>query len=335
MTLISPPLLVFLLASVSIAGLLWTLVLPVADGINRRKRRIAFAAGVAQSNVRQAGGKKTDSARRRREIEQTLREIEARRSEVEGRRRKTTLKNRLREAGLSLTPRGYIAITALCVPAFALLFIPLLPIWTLAAMGFGAAFGLVLPHAVVSHLRKRRLNRFATDFPDVLDIMVRGVRAGRPLGDCLAIVATDSAEPIRGEFRKAVEDSAIGLPVDEVIQRLADRVPLQEVNFVAIVVTIQARTGGSLTEALANLSTVLRGRKQLRAKVKALSAEAKSSAAIIGSLPICVAGLMQFTTPDYIALLYTTTIGQIVLACSALWMGTGILVMRQMINFDM
>ncbi|MCA1777464.1 MAG: type II secretion system F family protein [Loktanella sp.] len=167
------------------------------------------------------------------------------------------------------------------------------------------------------------------------DVIVRGVRAGRPLADCLTVIAADSEEPIRGEFRQVVEDQSVGLPLQEAVDRLAQRVPLQEVGFLAIVVAIQSRAGGSLTEALGNLSTVLRGRRQLHAKVKAMSAEAKTSAGIIGSLPVIVAGLVQLTSPEYLAVLYQTNLGLIVIGICLLWMSIGVFVMRQMINFDM
>ena len=166
-------------------------------------------------------------------------------------------------------------------------------------------------------------------------MIVRGVRAGRPLVDCLAIVANDTEDPIRSEFRLVVEDQSVGITLQEAVDRLAERVPLQEVGFLATVITIQSRAGGSLTEALGNLSTVLRGRRQLQAKVKAMSAEAKTSAGIIGSLPVIVAGLVQLTSPEYLAVLYQTDLGLMVLAGCALWMSIGVFVMRQMINFDM
>jgi tight adherence protein B len=131
-----------------------------------------------------------------------------------------------------------------------------------------------------------------------------------------------------------VEDQTLGMPLADAVGRLPERIPLQEANFFAIVIAIQSRTGGSLSEALSNLSKVLRDRKKMGHKIRAMSAEAKSSAGIIGSLPIIVAVLVWFTSPDYIALLFTTLVGNVTLFCCAFWMFLGIMVMRKMINFD-
>ncbi len=165
-------------------------------------------------------------------------------------------------------------------------------------------------------------------------MFVRGVKAGLPLIDCLKVIAREAQEPVRSEFQAIVEDQTLGMPISDAVARFPERIPLAETNFFAIVITIQARTGGSLAEALSNLSKVLRDRRKMDAKIRAMSAEAKASAGIIGSLPIVVAILVYLTSPDYIMLLFQTTTGNIVLAGSALWMLMGIMVMRKMINFD-
>jgi tight adherence protein B len=202
------------------------------------------------------------------------------------------------------------------------------------AAAFGVAGGLLLPHLYVGFRRKRRLNRFTAEFPNAVDVIVRGVKSGLPLVDCLKINAAEAQEPVRSEFKAIVQDQTLGLPLDEAVQRLPERVPLAEANFFAIVIAIQSRTGGSLSEALGNLSKVLRERRKMKAKIKSMSSEAKASAAIIGSLPAIVAGLVYITSPDYISLLFTETVGNVVLVGSGLWMLMGCLVMRKMINFD-
>lgn len=326
-----PILLIFLLTSLAAAGLLFTLALPAFESRERRKRRMSLALG---DGGRVSPAAADSSSPRRKAIEKTLKQIEERQVALHGARSRPDLQRRLREAGMTWSLRVYwlVALAVACVAAIlavAAAGLPLLP-----ALGVGVAVGLLAPHLFVSFRRRRRLAKFAAGFPDAIDVIVRGVRSGRPLRDCLAIVAADSSEPIRSEFRLAVEDQSVGLTVDEAVDRLAVRVPLQEVNFLSIVISIQNRTGGSLTEALGNLSSVLRARRQLRAKVKALSAEAKTSAGIIGLLPVIVAGLVHLTSPDYLALLYETGAGLMVLGACALWMSIGILVMRQMINFD-
>jgi len=183
-------------------------------------------------------------------------------------------------------------------------------------------------------MRKRRQKKFLEDFPNAIDIVVRGVKAGLPLNDTLRTIAMESAEPVRSEFREVIEAQAFGLPIGEAIGRMYERVPLAEVNFLSTVVNIQAQSGGNLAEALSNLSRVLRERKRLNGKIQAMSQEAKASAAIIAALPLAVMILVYITTPSYISLLWQTELGQIMLAVSAFWMTSGVLVMRKMINFD-
>ncbi|MEM7206054.1 MAG: type II secretion system F family protein, partial [Planctomycetota bacterium] len=159
-------------------------------------------------------------------------------------------------------------------------------------------------------------------------------KTGLPLNDCLKIISEESAEPVRGEFVEIVEQQSVGVPLAKAFERMFDRMPLQEVNFFAIVIAIQQQTGGNLAEALENLSKVLRDRHRLDAKVQAFSAEAKTSALIVGSLPICVIVALSMLNPKYIMLLWTEEIGKMMIMCSAVWMLIGVLVMRKMINFD-
>jgi tight adherence protein B len=148
------------------------------------------------------------------------------------------------------------------------------------------------------------------------------------------VIATDSPEPIRTEFRNILETQSVGLPLGEACAKLFERMPLAEANFFAIVIAIQQKSGGNLSEALGNLSKVLRDRKKMKGKIKAMSTEATASAAIIGALPIAVMAVVYLTSPDYITLLWTDRRGQMMLAASAVWMSIGIFVMKKMINFD-
>ena len=147
------------------------------------------------------------------------------------------------------------------------------------------------------------------------------------------IIARESPQPVSGEFTELVEQQRVGVPLADCFDRMMVRVPLPEVRFFAIVISIQQQAGGNLSEALGNLSGVLRDRKRLQAKVRALSAEAKASAAVLGALPFVVMILVYITTPSYIALLWSTKFGQFLLAAAGFWMSCGILVMRKMINF--
>ena len=183
-------------------------------------------------------------------------------------------------------------------------------------------------------LKKRRENKFLNGFPDAVDVIVRGVKAGLPLLDCIKMIALEAPEPLKSEFRAILETQAIGMPLGEACGKLYERTPLPEANFFGIVVAIQQKAGGNLSEALGNLSRVLRDRKKMKAKIQAMSQEAKASAGIIGALPIAVMTLVYLTSPQYISLLFTTSIGNMMLAASAVWMATGVMVMKKMINFD-
>jgi tight adherence protein B len=149
----------------------------------------------------------------------------------------------------------------------------------------------------------------------------------------LKIIAAESQEPMKSEFQNLVDGQQMGVPLEQNLQKMYERMPLPEVNFFSIVLIIQQRTGGNLSEALGNLSGVLRSRKLLKAKINALSSEAKASAGIIGSLPFIVAILVYFVRPDYIMMLFTDKTGNLILLGSAVMMTAGIMVMRQMINF--
>jgi tight adherence protein B len=194
--------------------------------------------------------------------------------------------------------------------------------------------GFGFPAWMLSFLRKRRLKKFVDEFPNAVDIIIRGVKAGMPLGDCLRVIAAEAAEPVRSEFRQIVEAQAMGYTTGEAVDRIVERVPIPEASFFAIVINIQQKAGGNLAEALGNLSGVLRDRKKMKTKIKAVSSEAETSAYIIGSLPFFVSSIVWFTSPKYMEILWTTQTGEIALGGCALWMGIGVFIMKNMINFD-
>jgi tight adherence protein B len=201
-----------------------------------------------------------------------------------------------------------------------------------AGVGFAGAFGL--PRWLLSFRKKRRENKFLNNFPDAVDVIVRGIKAGLPLLDCLKMIAVESPEPMKSEFRAIIETQAIGMPLGDACAKLYDSMPVPEANFFGIVISIQQRSGGNLSETLGNLSRVLRDRKKMKAKIQAMSQEAKASAGIIGALPIAVMTLVWITSPNYISLLWTEPLGRLMLAASAMWMFCGVMVMKKMINFD-
>lgn len=322
-------LLVPLLATLAAGGLAYVFIFPLLSGEREAEKRIRDV-GMTDAVVRRAKRGGPDPAvTRRQQVEETLKELEARRRNA----RRPPLQVRLAQAGLDWSRQRFIVISAvLGVVAFLLAFIFRWPVYLALGLAFVAGFGL--PRWLLGWLKKRREQKFLREFPNAVDVIVRGVKSGLPLGDCIRIVASESQEPVRGEFRHVVETQALGIPLPDACARLFERVPLAETSFFAIVVAIQAKSGGNLSETLGNLSRVLRDRRKMQEKIQAMSMEAKASAAIIGSLPIAVMLLVYLTTPSYIALLWTEPLGRLMLAGSAFWMFTGIMVMRKMINFD-
>ena len=200
----------------------------------------------------------------------------------------------------------------------------------------GAAFvaGIGLPRFVLGFLTNGRNKKLMNQFADGIDIIVRGVKSGLPLTECLRIIAKESPAPLGPEFQLLTDNLQMGMSTERALQQFYKRVPLPEVNFFVIVLSIQAKAGGNLSEALGNLSAVIRSRKMMREKIKALSAEAKASAYIIGSLPFAVGFMVYLTTPSYIAELWESSGGHAVLFVGFCLYSIGITVMRKMISFD-
>jgi tight adherence protein B len=317
------------LAGLSIGVVVYLLVNPYFSGERRTDKRIQ---GVTESKTaRIALRAQADAVQnRKRQVSETLQELEAR----ERAREKITMRLRLQRAGLDMAPRAFWFASmagGVLLGAIVWLTAPNLPIIVPLLAAFVGIFGL--PRWILVRLTRRRQNKFIDEFANAIDVIVRGVKSGLPLPECLGIIARESPEPIAGEFSELVEQQRVGIPMQEAFERMMTRVPLAEVRFFAIVVAIQQQAGGNLSEVLGNLSGVLRDRKRLQAKVRALSAEAKASAAVLGALPFIVMVLVYITTPAYISLLWTTRFGQFLLACAAVWMMSGIFVMRKMINF--
>lgn len=317
------------LAAVAVGGLAYSVLFPYFSGERQAEKRLQ---SVTESKTARVARKvqAEQASHRRKAVADTLKEIEARQKSKE----KVTLRIRLQRAGVDISPRGFwvaSAVSGLFCGILMLMLFQSVPAVTALAGIFVGAFGL--PRWVLSRLARRRQSKFTDEFANAIDVVVRGVKSGLPLNDCLGIIARESPKPICNEFRELIEQQRVGVPLFECFDRMIIRVPLPEVKFFAIVVAIQQQAGGNLSEALANLSAVLRDRKRLQAKVKALSAEAKASAAVLGALPFIVMTLVYITTPGYIAFLWTTKTGQFLLLVAAIWMTMGLLVMKKMINF--
>ena len=272
-------------------------------------------------------------AGRKRSIQDAFKEFEAKQAARDKRTKTPPLALRLTQAGLDWNRKTYLLFSAgLSAGAAVLVFFlsGSLPV----ALG-GAVIGFLgLPSWVVDKMRQRRQKAFLEELPTAVDLIVRGIRSGLPLGDCLRMVASETKDPVKAEFRQIIEAQHLGMPVGEACMKLYERMPVQEANFFGIVIAIQQKAGGNLSEALSNLSKVLRDRKKMKAKIQAMSMEAKSSAAIIGSLPIVVSGLVYLTSPSYIMVLFKTTAGNVIITGGLIYMAIGIMVMKKMIDFE-
>ena len=325
---------IFALAALSTAGLAYGLLfsrIEAAKKTESRMRRVQ-AAETDQGKAKAARDRMQELSKRRKSVQDSLKDLEKKQQE-QTKRVATTLKARLVQAGLSITITQFYLLSA-AAGLFVFLLALLAGSGLLVSLGAAFIAGAGLPRWVVGYLVKRRLNKFLEEFPNSLDVMTRSIKSGLPLTDALRLIAAEGQEPVRTEFRRLVEAQQVGLSVPEACARMFTNIPLQEVNFFAIVIAIQSQAGGNLSEALGNLSRVLRERRKMKAKVNALSMEAKASAAIIGSLPFVVALLVYLTTPDYIMILFTDPRGHLILGLGGIWMAIGIFMMRKMINFD-
>jgi tight adherence protein B len=322
------PIALFFLATVSIGGVAWVFLYPHLSGerrLEKRQEMVARPGMPARSNAQRAGTQKS----RREQVEGSLKELEQRRSKAKS----PPLSVRITQAGLSWSKQHFIVLSAvLGVVGFMAALVLQAGLLGAAALGFAGAFGL--PRWILKFLKKRREAKFLNAFPDAVDVIVRGIKSGLPLLDSIRVITNDSPEPLRSEFRAIVETQSFGIPLGEACAKLYERIPVAEANFFGIVIAIQQKAGGNLAEALGNLSRVLRDRKKMKAKIQAMSMEAKASAMIIGSLPPGVMFLVWLTSPAYIELLWTQPLGRVMLAGCACWMFLGVMVMRKMINFD-
>ncbi len=323
MTELDPVLLSLAVAAlvlICVAALVWVILSQQAEKASRRQR-------IANFGLKDGPGRGKLSPAD--EIQRSAKVI-----------RNTRSVSRREAARIMLRQAGFTAPAWMLLPIyFALSTVVALFLWSaglppMGAVLASAALGPGLILLMLRRQRKKRKKAMEKEFPGALDIIVRGVKSGLAFNDCLKIAARDVPEPLRGEFATLVEQQSLGMTMAEAVGRFANRVPLEEANFFAIVIALQTRTGGKMAESLDNLVSVLRARIQLRAKIQSMSAEAKASGMIIGALPLVVATMVYFTSPDYIAILFTELIGNVVLVVCALWMTIGVLVMKKMIAFD-
>ncbi len=317
--------LVALLAIVAVAGVGFALAGGDASQAKALKRVATIGAQTKVEKTRRSS--QEVAASRRKQILTNLKN-----EERAQRKQSLTLETRIRQAGLNISVRSFwivcvVMAAVVLVPAFVFTRNPVI------ALGLGFGAGLGLPRWVLGFLSRRRIKKFTEDFPNATDIIVRGIKSGLPVNDCLKVIAKESPAPLNDEFNRVVENMGMGVSTDQAMEKLHARMPTAEVRFFAIVLAIQQKTGGNLAEALNNLSVVLRARKLMREKIKALSGEAVASAFIIGCLPPGIMLMVTLTTPSYMVPMFSDPRGHTMLLGGAIWMGLGIFVMRRMINF--
>ena len=291
------------------------------------KRAQVIVGGERQTATARAKTAANTPDTRRKAILKTLKEQDQQKKKAS-----LTIAARLRAAGLGDNPRNFWIVSGV-IGLMAGLTLLLLRQMPLIALGAAFAAGFGLPRWAVGMMATARTKKFTEAFSDAIDIIVRGIKSGLPVHDCLKIIGKECPEPLAGEFRMLTENTGMGMSMEQALERMYERMPTNELRFFTIVLTIQAKTGGNLAEALGNLSTVLRARKLMAEKIKALSAEAVASAFIIGSLPPGVVVMISVTAPTYMAPMFSDQRGHFMLMIAGFWMSVGIFVMRKMINF--
>jgi len=318
-------LLIGLLAIIAVAGLGYVFV-GAGDAQGKALKRVQTIGGAGKTEKIRRSTTEV-AANRRRQIVQNLKTVDRAQ-----RKQSLSLDARLSQAGLSASVQTFWIVSAALgvMVALAAMIFSHNP---LVALALGAGAGVGAPRWAITILASRRRQKFTAEFPNATDIIVRGVKSGLPINECLKVISRESLQPLGEEFGRLVENMGLGLSTEQALEKLYTRMPTPEVRFFSIVLAIQQKTGGNLAEALGNLSSVLRARKLMVEKIKALSGEAVASAFIIGAMPPGVMILIQMMTPSYMAPMFSDPRGHVMLLGGGAWMMIGIFVMRRMINF--
>jgi tight adherence protein B len=318
--------LLFALIACSLGGLVFVFA-DVGSPAKKRVQNVAKPAG--QARLLKGGNAPDANQQRRKNVQTMLKELEQQNAQ---KKKRPSLRRRIEQAGLTIDLRMFWILSAVSGVLATLLTLYMVSIIWIAPLA-GFAFTLGFPRWVLAFLKMQREKKFTNEFAPAIETIVRSVKSGLPVNEALKVVSTEIPEPVAGEFKNLVESLKVGVTMEDGLKRMFERMPTPEVNFFAIVMTIQTKTGGNLSEALGNLATVLRDRKRMQAKIKAMSSEAKAGASIIGSLPPGVAGLIWMSTPNYIQPMFDTQMGNLMLLGCGVWMASGIAVMKKMVSF--
>ena len=243
------------------------------------------------------------------------------------------LRKRLEMTGKEITLGKYAAI-CLGIIAVVTLGLTFRGAPFILSLLLGLFFGVGGPHFIIGKMIKRRVNKFNANFPDAIELMVRGLRSGLPITETLGIVAGEIPGPVGLEFRMVADKMKIGRTMEAALQDTADRLGTPEFQFFVITLAIQRETGGNLAETLSNLADVLRKRAQMKLKIRAMSSESKASAYIVGSLPFVVFTLVWMINPHYMGGFFTDQRLMVAGMGGMVWMGIGAFIMAKMVNFE-
>jgi tight adherence protein B len=313
------------MVTVGAAG--FALVPSALGGGRAEKRRKALQGDVRTNRLEASAARSRDD--RRKSVQQALKS----QTDALNAKKRVKLPQLLFQAGMSISPSTFIR-NSIIFGGVVLVILVLVQVPIYLAPVFALAAGYLLPRWWVGRKRKKYQSQFLDELPNAVEAIVRGVKTGLPLNDSIRVVAKDAKEPVKSEFGRVLDQQAFGLSMTEAVTVLLDRVPLAEVNFFVVVITVQQQAGGNLSEALGNLAKVLRNRKKMKQKIKAMSSEAKASAGIIGSLPFVVGCLVSVVSPSYLAPLFFTDLGHIWLGIGVFMLALGIFIMNRMIQFD-
>jgi len=295
------------------------------------KRRMNDIGVIGDSSGGGGGQGDKSETRRQKRIQDKVKQLESKSSKQS---RREAIRANILQAGLDFSLTTYFVFSAIVGCGFAMGYLmtgkPPIGAAPVALIG-----GLLFPHMVLKYLAGKRQAAFTKNFANALDLIVRGIRSGLPVNECFNVVAREFEPPVGEEFRLLVEGQNLGMTMDDLLSKGIQRIPTSEYKFFAIVLEIQRQTGGNLAETLAGLSAVLRDRKKMRDKARAMASEATASAGIIGSLPFAVGTLLSVVNPDYVGVLFTTDTGNKLVAFGLFWMFLGSMVMKKMINFKM
>ena len=244
------------------------------------------------------------------------------------------LRKRLSQTGKEISFKQYISSSAAIAFIVSIIIILATDLSVLPCIAVGVAAGLLLPHLWVNITIKKRLAKFTAQFPEAIDLIVRGLKAGLPVTESIYAVSQEMEAPISTEFKQITDEIRFGKTMDEALWHASEKLDTPEFKFFVICISVQQETGGNLGETLGNLSNILRGRSQLKLKINAMSSEGKASAAIIGSLPFIMLGVISALNFEYMSIMFDDPRGQLALLGGLIWMSMGMFIISKLINFE-